>query len=270
MIIRPATPSDLDAMTWVLAGASSLDPASPDRDLYASEFASLCQQQCAEHLATSTVVVCEMPNAPTNPASPTRVVAFSAWDLPTPSLRTPSLRTPTHSPTPTPHTVRNHRRQTRLRATLAAHKSLLLDTPARPAGGHVFLQRLAVHPSHQRRGAGARLVAWGIGQARERGVCATVLAGAPGLARLYRRLGFGEVGRFCVPCGGGETGEVEVVALVVGRGLVGGVREGERCVEGGRGEGGVRVVGTAGGAAGMVCGRKVGDCVGRYEAAACA
>ena len=84
MMIRLATASDLDAMTWVLVGASPMDPVYPyrfpDRHLYPDEFAALSRQKCAEYLATSTVVVCEMP-ADEDPAR-TQVVAFSAWDRP--------------------------------------------------------------------------------------------------------------------------------------------------------------------------------------------
>jgi hypothetical protein len=84
MIIRLATESDLDAMTWVLVGASPLDPVYPyrfpDRQHYPDEFAKLCRQKCREYLDTSTVVVCEM--ATESDPHTTRVVAFSAWDTP--------------------------------------------------------------------------------------------------------------------------------------------------------------------------------------------
>lgn len=106
MFVRLATLSDLDAMTWVLVGASPLDPIYPyrfpDRDLYRDElFMTLCKQKCREYLATSTVVVCEMEEedlayddadalsdlagGATIRAGNTRrakVVAFSAWDAP--------------------------------------------------------------------------------------------------------------------------------------------------------------------------------------------
>jgi hypothetical protein len=97
MMIRLATAADLEAMTWVLIGASPLDPVYPyrfpDRHLYPGEFAALCRRKCAEYLETSTVVVCEMPlddcsdsdedhNNTAAAAAPTQVVAFSAWDVP--------------------------------------------------------------------------------------------------------------------------------------------------------------------------------------------
>ena len=100
MSIRLATDSDLEAMTRVLIGASPLDPVYPyrfpDRHLYPSEFSALCRQKCAEYLATSTVVVCEMPMMTSegshNLSNPPRaaVVAFAAWDTPDSRLRTQS------------------------------------------------------------------------------------------------------------------------------------------------------------------------------------
>lgn len=85
MNIRLATRADLEAMTWVLIGASPLDPVYPyrfpDRHLYPGEFAALCRRKCAEYLETSTVVVCEMASHDDDEA--TQVVAFSAWDMPT-------------------------------------------------------------------------------------------------------------------------------------------------------------------------------------------
>lgn len=84
MFIRLATQADLDAMTWVLAGAAPLDPVYgsrfPDQHLYPGEFAALCRRKCAEYLETSTVVVCEMPVDPKR--GDTRIVAFSVWDMP--------------------------------------------------------------------------------------------------------------------------------------------------------------------------------------------
>lgn len=93
MSIRLATEADLDAMTWVLVGASPHDPVYPYRfpNLYGDEFAELCAQKCAEYLATSTVVVCEMPVG--GDATRTQVVAFSAWDCPQPAPKVRSSGT---------------------------------------------------------------------------------------------------------------------------------------------------------------------------------
>ena len=64
MLLRLATAADLEAMKWVLIGASPLDPIYlyrfPGMHEYPTEFARLCEQKCREYLATSTVVVCEM------------------------------------------------------------------------------------------------------------------------------------------------------------------------------------------------------------------
>lgn len=93
MNIRLATEADLDAMTWVLVGASPHDPVYPYRfpNLDGDEFAELCAQKCAEYLATSTVVVCEMPVG--GDATRAQVVAFSAWDCPQPAPKVRSSGT---------------------------------------------------------------------------------------------------------------------------------------------------------------------------------
>lgn len=82
--LRLATEADLPAMTEVLNAASRQDPIYPyrfpDRHRYPSEFALLCRQKCTEYLASSTVVVCEMPSA--TDAGAMRVVAFAVWDTP--------------------------------------------------------------------------------------------------------------------------------------------------------------------------------------------
>ncbi|KAK4102455.1 acyl-CoA N-acyltransferase [Parathielavia hyrcaniae] len=258
MIIRLASEADLEAMTTVLVGASPLDPVYPyrfpDQHLYADEFASLCRGKVAEYLQNSTVVVCEMPTDRYNSNS-TQVVAFSAWDMPRldaePSSHSrrnsgvePSSPTsPTHPTSPT--TIGNATRQSAFRAALADKKHHLFDAPYHARGGHVFLKILLCHPSHQRRGAGTALAQWGIDQARRAGVHTTVFASPMGL-RLYRRLGFREVGRFRVQLEG-EGEFVEIPALALGSGLVGSMREAEACAEGGV-------------AAGRgLCGRRVGE-----------
>lgn len=93
MNTRLATEADLDAMTWVLVGASPHDPVYPYRfpNLDGDEFAELCAQKCAEYLATSTVVVCEMPVG--GDATRAQVVAFSAWDCPQPAPKVRSSGT---------------------------------------------------------------------------------------------------------------------------------------------------------------------------------
>ncbi|KXX83185.1 putative N-acetyltransferase ycf52-like [Madurella mycetomatis] len=217
MIIRRATLADLEAMTWVLIGASPLDPVYPyrfpDCHLYPGEFAALCRRKCAEYLETSTVVVCEMPIDDFGHA--TQVVAFSAWDMP--DARRPMRSSaaseavePTYlSSTPLPPTtIGSLNRQHAFRTACARNKSLLFDSRYQSIGGHVFLKILLCHPAYQRRGAGTALTSWGIAEARRLGVPTTVFASPMGL-RLYRKLGFQEIGRFRVQLEGeGEFVEI--------------------------------------------------------------
>ncbi|KAK3304746.1 acyl-CoA N-acyltransferase [Chaetomium strumarium] len=216
MMLRLATEADLEAMTAVLVWASPLDPVYPyrfpDRELYPDEFAALCRRKCAEYLETSTVVVCEMPVDPYR--SETQVVAFSAWDMPSAAQPERSRRA---------SAVGNLTRQSAFRTALAHHKSTLFDSRYRPQGGHVFLKILLCHPSYQRRGAGTALTSWGIEQARRLGVHTTVFASPMGL-RLYKKLGFREVGTFRVQPEG-DREYLEIPALALGPGYVGGMRE---------------------------------------------
>jgi putative acetyltransferase len=69
----------------------------------------------------------------------------------------------------------------------------LLDAPPRLVDVQV-LSPIAVHPDHQRRGAGAALIERGVAELDDRGVPAVFLEGDP---RYYRRTGFvaaGELG----------------------------------------------------------------------------
>lgn len=228
MIIRRATPADLEAMTWVLIGASPLDPVYPyrfpDRHLYPGEFAALCRRKCAEYLATSTVVVCEMPID--DFGSATQVVAFSAWDMPEPDARRPmrssavsgAVEPTSLSSTPLPPTtIGSLNRQQAFRAACARNKSRLFDSRYQSTGGHVFLKILLCHPDYQRRGAGTALTSWGIAEARRLWVPTTVFASPMGL-RLYRKLGFQEIGRFRVQLEG-EGDFVEIPGLVMPPGM---------------------------------------------------
>lgn len=225
MAVRLATVSDLDAMTWVLVGASPLDPVYPyrfpDRHLYPDEFTALCRQKCAEYLATSTVVVCEM--ASRLDANDVRVVAFSAWDAPQIQRRVLPTESPlptnTNYPLSTPITIGHRDRMNVFRERCAASKRDLFD--ARYARGHMFLKMLLCHPDYQRRGAGRALTAWGIAEARRLGLNTTVFASPMGLG-LYLKLGFREIGRFRVQLEG-EEAFLEIPALVLrpgeGKGL---------------------------------------------------
>ncbi|KAK3898745.1 putative N-acetyltransferase ycf52-like protein [Staphylotrichum tortipilum] len=253
MLIRLATSSDLEAMTAVLIGASPMDPVYPyrfpDRHLYPDEFAALCRRKCAEYLETSTVVVCELPHSAYSPSTP-QVVAFAAWDMPSAAAQvagevgsvgcSTEPTSPTSPTLPTsPTTIGHATRQSAFRAALAKHKASLFDARHAPAGGHVFLKMLLCHPAFQRRGAGTALTAWGIEQARTLGVYTTVFASPMGL-RLYEKLGFREVGRFRVQLEG-EGEFLEIPAMALAPGVVGGMREVEGKGGLGRGECGRRV-----------------------------
>ncbi|KAL2173131.1 acyl-CoA N-acyltransferase [Thermothelomyces heterothallicus CBS 202.75] len=233
MIVRLGTWADLEAMTAVLIAASPLDPVYPyrfpDRHLYPAEFAAVCRQKCAEYLETSTVVVCELPVDAYGSAS--EVVAFSAWDLPPAAQPAKAAR----------------RSSSAFRAALAEHKQTLFDARY---GGHVFLRILLTHPRHQRRGAGTALASWGVGRARALGAYATVFASPMGL-RLYRRLGFREVGR-CRIRVEGEAETLDLPALARPPGPTGAMRE--------------ATDGVAAKLDGLVCGRRVSECaVGGWD-----
>ncbi|KAK1751186.1 acyl-CoA N-acyltransferase [Echria macrotheca] len=232
MFLRLATASDLDAMTWVLIGASPLDPVYPyrfpDRHLYADEFAELCRQKCAEYLATSTVVVCEMP-VDSDPRR-TQVVAFSSWDAPhyKQSFKEPMSRL-SNSPV-LPITIGHRDRMNAFRAQCSAKKHELFDTRYRR--GHMFLKILLCHPDYQRRGAGRALTIWGIEEARRLGLNTTVFASPMGF-ELYRQLGFREIGRFRVQLEGDEA-YLDIPAMIL---RPGDTREREQRYAGGWGEG---------------------------------
>ena len=216
LTIRIATAADLRAMTWVLIGASPLDPVYPyrfpDRNLYVDEFAELCRQKCAEYLATSTVVVCEMP-ADHDPGR-TQVIAFSSWDaphIPTPlSLSQEPLARPANNPV-LPITIGHRDRMNVFREKCSANKRELFDS--RYTRGHMFLKILLCHPDYQRRGAGTALTSWGIQEGRRLGLNTTVFASPMGL-RLYKKLGFREIGRFRVQLEE-EEDFLEIPALVL-------------------------------------------------------
>jgi len=231
-------------MTWVLIGASPLDPIYPyrfpDSGLYTNEFAELCRQKCAEYLATSTVIVCEM--ADDQDPGRSRVVAFGSWDAPhiptantfgrgmhpqptlesliatsfpplhaNPTLpRTEPLSRPANNPV-LPITIGHRDRMNVFRERCAASKRDMFDK--RYTRGHMFLKILLCHPDYQRRGAGSALTSWGIEEGRRLGLNTTVFASPMGL-RLYKKLGFREIGRFRVQLDGDDA-FLEIPALVL-------------------------------------------------------
>ncbi|KAK4182647.1 acyl-CoA N-acyltransferase [Podospora australis] len=226
MNIRLATLNDLEAMTGVLIGASPLDPVYPyrfpDRHLYPSVFSNLCRQKCVEYLATSAVVVCEMPSvSPDGPSSGEvdsgmQVVAFAAWDTPASqaSLQSGGLGTSLVPATENAPllTIGHKDRMDAFKTACARNKTSFFDATYGKRG-HVMLKILLCHPDYQRRGAGRALTEWGIQEARRLGLCTTVFASPMGL-RLYKKLGFREMGRFKVQLEGDEE-FLEIPALVL-------------------------------------------------------
>ena len=78
----------------------------------------------------------------------------------------------------------------------------LLQHAHHPLAPHHYLTFLAVHPNHQRRGWGARLLRWA---ALELGPPAYLEAATPRLVRTYRRFGFRPSLPFWLPDGGPPT-----------------------------------------------------------------
>ncbi|KAK4223618.1 putative N-acetyltransferase ycf52-like protein [Podospora fimiseda] len=203
MFIRRATYNDLEAMSRVIIGASPLDPIYPyrfpDRHLYPDQFSALCREKCAEYLATSTVVVCEMPSI--SCPSTSVVVAFASWDTPDSrrQIRSGKIEPyPASSPAPIPVTIGHKDRMAAFRSTCAEYKQKLFDSVyPEHRGGHVMLKILLCHPDYQKQGAGTALTKWGIDLAARLGLCTTVFASPMGL-NLYRKLGFKEIHKFKV------------------------------------------------------------------------
>lgn len=52
-----------------------------------------------------------------------------------------------------------------------------------------YLDLLAVHPDHQGKGIGRRLVQWGLSRAEEEGICASVIS-AKGKDAFYQKCGY--------------------------------------------------------------------------------
>lgn len=79
------------------------------------------------------------------------------------------------------------------RADLNKAKKTLFDD--KYGDTQLYLGMLACHPDYQRRGGGKMLVTWGLDKAKAEGLDLT-LFGSPMGSRLYRKLGFKDVGGF--------------------------------------------------------------------------
>lgn len=78
----------------------------------------------------------------------------------------------------------------------------------RPAQGLAWIATIGVHPDHRRRGIGARLMAECEACLKEPRLRLTVRASNADAIRLYRRLGYGEVGVWPRYYAGSEDGLV--------------------------------------------------------------
>jgi len=63
-----------------------------------------------------------------------------------------------------------------------------------PRAENWYLDFLAVHPDYQGKQHGRELVQWGVAEAAEEGVCASVIS-ADGKEGFYGKFGYVEVGR---------------------------------------------------------------------------
>ncbi len=81
---------------------------------------------------------------------------------------------------------------------------------------YLFMRLLVVHPSHQGRGIGRRMLEWGLEQADQLGVRAWIDASPAGLG-LYKKLGWEEVSRLEIDLaewGGKEWDKDVTVSLI--------------------------------------------------------
>ena len=97
---------------------------------------------------------------------------------------------------PTDHLQRrdaNPARMKAFRAAVGRAKTEFFDS--KYGEEQLYLGMLACHPDYQRRGAGEMLCRWGLDKAKAEHLAVTLFASPMGV-RLYRRLGFRDVGSF--------------------------------------------------------------------------
>jgi GNAT superfamily N-acetyltransferase len=95
-------------------------------------------------------------------------------------------------------------------AAMATKKDLFVD---KYGDKDFWLGLLVCHPDYQRRGAGKKLVTWGLDKARDEGLTITIFASPMGRL-LYTHLGFREVDKFVVQVEGEEE-ILEVLAMAM-------------------------------------------------------
>ncbi|KAI0105091.1 acyl-CoA N-acyltransferase [Nemania sp. FL0031] len=230
MSMRYATPSDLDSITWIAIAASPNDPIYPyrypHRTKYPEDYAEYTRIRYSEYLAdkNNAIMVFELPSI--EDKSVNKPVAFSIWTLPPPQRPVHAVVPTTESaPDITPISTtqdskprdRPERRDVNLarkqafRANILANKKRLFDEPYHDQ--QLYLGTLMCHPDYQRRGAGTRLVEWGITKARAEDLIVTLFASPWGYS-LYRRLGFDYAGEFRTQVAG-EDKYVDSKAMVL-------------------------------------------------------
>ncbi|KAI1108005.1 acyl-CoA N-acyltransferase [Nemania sp. NC0429] len=208
MSIRYATPSDLDAIAWIAVAASPADPVFtyryPYMDQYPEDYAKYTRIRYSENFANpdNVVMVYECPSI--EDPSIIKPVAFAVWLLPSSQrpAQTGGVEANQQQLTNNDDGKQANRLERRdanparwatYHADALAAKQRLFEEPF--GDRQLYLGMLECHPDYQRRGAGGMLVAWGINKARADKLTLTLFASPMG-ARLYKRLGFRDVGTF--------------------------------------------------------------------------
>ncbi|MCJ1387862.1 hypothetical protein MMC18_000705 [Xylographa bjoerkii] len=205
MSIRPATESDLDAITWIAVAATSDVPVnqyrSPYMHDYPEDYFKYTRIRYGEVLATGngTIMVFESPSHE-NPTVK-KPVAFSIWLRPPgrhvekspvdkASETKPKTKVP---PDPPERRDANPARMIALSECADRAKGKLFDK--KYGEKQLYLGMLACHPDYQKRGAGNALCQWGLATAKAEDLTITLFASPAGI-RLYTKLGFKLVGSF--------------------------------------------------------------------------
>nr|XP_036574459.1 GNAT family [Colletotrichum truncatum]KAF6780894.1 GNAT family [Colletotrichum truncatum] len=206
MSIRPATKSDLDAITWIAVAALPADPVCtyrfPYREQYPEDHTKYTRIRNEEYMMSgeNAFFVYECPSI--EDPTVTKPVAYSIWQLPPSEVQPPE--TSTNAGPPTDHLQRKDAAPERMKAYRAAMSKAKAQWFDEKYGDQqLYLSMLACHPSYQRRGAGELLCQWGFEKAEKQNLTLTLL-GSPMGTRLYNRLGFTEVAKFRTQVDGEE------------------------------------------------------------------
>ncbi|TAQ86575.1 hypothetical protein B7494_g5096 [Chlorociboria aeruginascens] len=203
MLIREATPTDIDQVTSVLQTALPGDPSwryrYPYRDQYPSDHHKYNREMIARFISPDykdwLVLVVE--SADEAPPQKAKIVSFSVWDLTYVNKRIHGRSYEPRLPSKDTAEAGGSTRKDANHAHIAA--SIGAITRARKEYFEVFqshrmhLQWLATLPDYCRRGFGSALVRWGMDRAARDGVALTLVASPQGF-ELYRKLGFRYLG----------------------------------------------------------------------------